>query len=94
MSKWSTRQIATAAIIAALYTAVSYTHLDVYKRQVLKTRPVLFSGTPCQVYGLYRFLGCRPENLTTCDLVCHGVPSPGVWAVSYTHLTPPSAIRT
>lgn len=48
-------------------------------RELLKTRPVLFSGTPCQVDGLYRFLGCRPENLTTCDLVCHGVPSPGVW---------------
>lgn len=46
---------------------------------LLKTRPVLFSGTPCQVDGLYRYLGCRPENLTTCDLVCHGVPSPGVW---------------
>ena len=29
--------------------------------------------------GLYRFLGQRPENLLTCDLVCHGVPSPGVW---------------
>lgn len=42
-------------------------------------RPVLFSGTPCQVDGLYRYLGCRPEKLITCDLVCHGVPSPGVW---------------
>ena len=48
-------------------------------REVVKTRPVLFSGTPCQVDGLYRFLGERPENLTTCDLVCGGVPSPGVW---------------
>lgn len=48
-------------------------------RETLKTRPVLFTGTPCQVDGLYRFLGGRPENLTTCDLVCHGVPSPGVW---------------
>lgn len=48
-------------------------------REMLKTRPVLFSGTPCQVDGLYRFLGNRPENLTTCDLVCHGVPSPAVW---------------
>ena len=45
----------------------------------LESRSVLFSGTPCQVDGLYRYLGCRPENLTTCDLVCHGVPSPGVW---------------
>lgn len=48
-------------------------------KKCLETRPVLFSGTPCQVDGLYRFLGSRPENLTTCDLVCHGVPSPGVW---------------
>ena len=48
-------------------------------REHLKTRPVLFSGTPCQVDGLYSYLGSRPENLTTCDLVCHGVPSPGVW---------------
>ena len=45
----------------------------------LASRQVLFSGTPCQVDGLYRYLGGRPENLTTCDLVCHGVPSPGVW---------------
>ncbi len=48
-------------------------------REALRKRPVLFSGTPCQVDGLYRFLGGRPENLTTCDLVCQGVPSPGVW---------------
>ncbi len=48
-------------------------------RECLETRQVLFSGTPCQVDGLYRYLGSRPENLTTCDLVCHGVPSPGVW---------------
>ena len=45
----------------------------------LESRPVLFSGTPCQVDGLYRYLGRRPENLVTCDLVCHGVPSPAVW---------------
>ena len=48
-------------------------------KKCLETRPVLFSGTPCQVDGLYRYLGRRPENLITCDLVCQGVPSPGVW---------------
>lgn len=48
-------------------------------KKALETRQVLFTGTPCQVDGLYRYLGGRPENLTTCDLVCHGVPSPGVW---------------
>lgn len=40
---------------------------------------VLFSGCPCQVAGLYSFLGKRPKNLVTVDLVCHGVPSPGYW---------------
>lgn len=45
-----------------------------------KNRYVLFSGLPCQVAGLYGFLGeDKYENLFTCDLVCHGVPSPGVF---------------
>ena len=40
-------------------------------------RKVLFSGTSCYVDGLLRFLGnVNTENLYTCDLVCHGVPSP------------------
>ena len=54
---------------------------DIYRevKKKLRSRLVLFSGTPCQVDGLYRYLGSRPENLITCDLVCHGVPSPGVW---------------
>lgn len=40
---------------------------------------VLFSGTPCQIQGLKRFIGKEYENLYTVDLICHGVPSPGVW---------------
>ncbi len=41
---------------------------------------VLFSGTPCQVAGLYAHLGGAPDGLTTIDLVCHGTPSPTVFA--------------
>ena len=37
---------------------------------------VLFSGTPCQVAGLYSFLQKDYENLLTVDIICHGVPSP------------------
>jgi len=37
---------------------------------------VLFSGTPCQIDGLKRFLGHHYYNLFTVDFVCHGVPSP------------------
>ena len=42
-------------------------------------RKVLFSGTPCQVAGLYRYLGKQYDNLLTVDFICHGVPSPKVW---------------
>ena len=41
-------------------------------------RKVLFVGTPCQVNGLLHVTG-RDENLTTCDIICHGVPSPLVF---------------
>lgn len=37
---------------------------------------VLFSGTPCQVAGLIKYLRKPYENLLTIDLICHGVPSP------------------
>lgn len=43
-------------------------------------RLVLFTGTPCQIKGLYSFLkNKRYSNLLTMDFLCHGVPSPGVW---------------
>ena len=42
-------------------------------------RQVLFSGTPCQIAGLHRFLHKTHENLLTVDFICHGVPSPKVW---------------
>ena len=45
----------------------------------LKTgRKVLFSGTPCQIAGLKRYLKKEYENLFTVDFICHGVPSPKI----------------
>ena len=40
---------------------------------------VLFSGCPCQVAGLYSFLGKEYDKLYTIDLICHGAPSRAVW---------------
>ena len=40
---------------------------------------VLFSGTPCQISGLKHFLRKDYPNLYTCDIICHGVPSPKVF---------------
>lgn len=44
-------------------------------------RLVLFTGTPCQIAGLYAFLGNKryEDKLITIDLVCHGVPSQGAF---------------
>ena len=50
------------------------------KQDLAAGHRVLFSGTPCQVAGLYAFLGREYENLLTAALICHGVPSPRLWA--------------
>lgn len=42
-------------------------------------RQVLFSGTPCQILGLKKFLRKDYENLLAVDIICHAVPSPLVW---------------
>lgn len=40
---------------------------------------VLYTGTPCQITALKRFLRREYDNLLTVDFICHGVPSPAVW---------------
>ncbi len=42
-------------------------------------KAVLYCGTPCQIAGLKAFLNQEYDHLLTCDLACHGVPSPKVW---------------
>lgn len=42
------------------------------KTLVEQGKTVLFFGIPCSVYALYSVLGYRPDNLITCELVCHG----------------------
>ena len=49
------------------------------KRFLEEGRYVCFSGTPCQVYALTRYLGKNYQNLILVDVVCRAVPSPGVW---------------
>lgn len=46
------------------------------KEYIEKGRTVLFSGTPCQIAGLYAYLGHDDEKLITIDIICHGCPSP------------------
>lgn len=57
-------------------TGVTYKQCE---RFLKDGRKVLYTGTPCQIAGLHHYLRKEYDNLTTCDFVCHGVPSPKVW---------------
>lgn len=48
--------------------------------QFLKSgRTVLFTGTPCQIAGLKHFLRKDYDNLLAVEVICHSVPSSGIW---------------
>lgn len=50
------------------------------KNDLLTNKWVLYTGTPCQVNGLIRYLGNKHyEKLLTMDVICHGVGSPEYW---------------
>ncbi|MEE1172376.1 MAG: Coenzyme F420 hydrogenase/dehydrogenase, beta subunit C-terminal domain [Ruminococcus sp.] len=49
------------------------------KKHLKNGEQVLFSGTPCQIAGLRNYLKNDYPNLLTVDILCHGVPSPGMF---------------
>ena len=59
------------------------------KEELRGGRYVLYSGTPCQIYGLKSYLGAlaEDEKLLCVDLSCHGVPSPKVFRKYLDYLT-------
>lgn len=58
------------------------------KAALKENRKVLFSGTPCQCNALLGYLGgAHPANLLIVDLICHGVPSEGVWTAYLSYLS-------
>lgn len=48
----------------------------IVKKFLLEEKKVIFSGTPCQIAGLKKYLRNDYENLLTIEVICHGVPSP------------------
>lgn len=62
-----------------------YVQSDLYSsffdaQEYLKAgRKVLFTGTPCQIAGLRKYLGKDYDSLVSVDVACHGVPGPGLW---------------
>jgi len=56
------------------YIGDSYKEVKDFLKQ---GRKVLFSGTPCQIAGLKKYLGnIDISNLLTIEVICEGVPSP------------------
>ncbi|MCI1245323.1 MAG: Coenzyme F420 hydrogenase/dehydrogenase, beta subunit C-terminal domain [Bacilli bacterium] len=56
---------------------------------LLNGKYVLFTGTPCYVHGLLYFLKSKKictSKLITCDIVCHGTPSPLIWKLFWNRL--------
>jgi coenzyme F420-reducing hydrogenase beta subunit len=52
------------------------------EQDLLLNKKVLFSGTPCQVDAVNRYLDIKKtskDNLFTVDIICHGVPSSKVF---------------
>lgn len=58
------------------------------KSQLESGKTLFFTGTPCQVDGLNHYLSLSNTDtarLLTCDVICHGTPSPMLFA-EYLHL--------
>ena len=47
-------------------------------KELVRTRQVLFCGTPCQIAAVNHFVG-HTNNLFTVDIVCHGVGAPRIF---------------
>lgn len=70
----------TEAFRKSKYVAANPNHTYRKVKECLKEgRFVIYSGCPCQVNGLYTFLGKEYDNLLTIDFACHGQGSPTVF---------------
>ena len=56
------------------------------KEDLEKGTTVLFTGTPCQVEGIYGYIGKNYEKFYTIDIICHGVPSPLMFSEHIKHI--------
>lgn len=84
--KWEVKHI-HAVTLDEVYPMMGSKYLqsrigNVYKEAesyLKQGRKVLFTGTPCQLAGLRKYLRKDYPNLLAVDFLCHGVPSPKVW---------------
>lgn len=51
--------------------------------ELKKGTPLLYIGMPCQVAAIKQYISVKHLNvdsMITCDILCHGVGSPGIWS--------------
>lgn len=54
----------------------------ILERELVNGTPILYVGTPCQIAAFKQYLvvkNIHTNGIYTCDILCHGVGSPGVW---------------
>jgi len=61
-----------------LQSNINYVFKEI-KEKLNKGHKVLMCGSPCQIAGLYNFLGKKYENLYTADFICRGMNSPKIF---------------
>lgn len=61
------------------YAQSNLSHVFRQIKTYLKSRPVLFIGSPCQVAGLKSYLIKEYDNLYTCDFICMSISSGKMW---------------
>lgn len=49
------------------------------KKDLEENKSVIFSGTPCQIAALKKYLKKDYKNLHTIDVICHGTPKNKIW---------------
>lgn len=62
-----------------LQSRIGFDVFNGVKSALKNGQKVLFTGTPCQIAGIRSFIRKDSPLLITADIVCHGVPSPGLW---------------
>ncbi len=56
------------------------------RRYLEEGKEVLFSGVPCQIAGLKRYLDKDYNGLICIEVICHGTPSEKVWQKYLDHI--------
>lgn len=76
LHRYADRQTGVAAFRGSKYlqSEIGNSYQDC-KQFLDQGRQVVFTGTPCQIAGLRKYLKKEYPNLLTIDFLCHGVPS-------------------